>query len=139
MLPSTRTFLLALLVSCVARTSPSAMDQNTLSNERVRTYAFLVRMAGDDYFPDHLVEKSRGILVELCHTIERVKPTDLEGLYTHTHQATEAFNALQAEFEAADSELETVARENIGADIAFIAEAYGYDADVEELIAPREW
>ena len=24
-------------------------------------------------------------------------------------------------------------------DIAFIAEAYGYDADVEELIAPREW
>jgi hypothetical protein len=139
MLPSTRTFLLVLLVSCVARTSPSAMDQNTLSNERVRTYAFLVRMAGDDYFPDHLVEKSRGILVELCHTIERAKPNDLEGLYTHTHRATEAFNALQAEFEAADSELETVARENIGADIAFIAEAYGYDADVEELIAPREW
>lgn len=139
MLPWTRTFLLVLLVSCVARTSPSAMDQNTLSNERVRTYAFLAGMAGDDYFPEHLVEKSRGILVELCHTIEREKPADLEALYTHTHLATEAFNAMQAEFEAADSELETVARENIGADIAFIAEAYGYDADVEELIAPREW
>lgn len=136
---SIRIVLLVLLASCVARTSPSTMDQNTLANERVRTYAFLAGMAADDYFPEHLVDKSRGVLVELCHTIEREKPTDLEGLYTHTHRTTEAFNAMQAEFEAADSELETVARENIGADIAFIAEAYGYDADVEELIAPREW
>lgn len=137
--PSIRAIFLFLLASCGDHATHSAMDQNTLTNERVRTYEFLAAMGSDDYFPKHLVDKGRGVLVELCQVIEREEPADVEGLYTHTHRATEAFNALQVEFEAADSELETVARENIGGDIAFIAEAYGYEADVEDLIAPREW
>lgn len=54
--------------------------------------------------------------------------------------ATEQFNALQAEFEAAGSEIETVAREVIAGDFQFIALAYGFaDADVEELTAERDW
>ena len=40
----------------------------------------------------------------------------------------------------ADSELETAARQSIGEEFAFIASAYGFeDADVEELIATRDW
>lgn len=54
--------------------------------------------------------------------------------------ATEEFNALEAEFDAAGSEIETVAREEIAEGFGFVADAYGFgDADVEELIAAREW
>lgn len=57
-----------------------------------------------------------------------------------TEAATEQFNLLEAEFEAAGSEIETVAREEIAEDFWFVASAYGFsDADVEELIAARDW
>ena len=53
---------------------------------------------------------------------------------------TEEFNILEAEFEAAGSEIETVAREEIAEIFWAVAMAYGFaDADVEELIATREW
>jgi hypothetical protein len=56
------------------------------------------------------------------------------------HAATERFNDLQQEFEEQGSEIETAARECIAADFEAIAKAYGFeDADVEELIALREW
>lgn len=52
----------------------------------------------------------------------------------------EEFNQLEAEFEAAGSEIETVAREEIAEDFWFVASTYGFtDADVEELIATRNW
>jgi hypothetical protein len=39
-----------------------------------------------------------------------------------------------------DSEIETVARDCIGMDFEFIANAYGFEnVDVEELIATRDW
>lgn len=57
-----------------------------------------------------------------------------------TQAATEEFNLLEAEFEAAGSDIETVAREEIAEDFSFVASAYGFaDADVEELIATRDW
>lgn len=130
--------LLTLAVGCNS-TPPAAMDQQHLKNDAAREHAFLADMYADDYFPKHLVDQGRDILVNLCHTLEAQPPKDLDELYVHTHQATERFNTLQAAFEAEDSELETAARECIGMDLAFIAEAYGFDADVEELIAPREW
>ena len=49
------------------------------------------------------------------------------------------FNDLQEDFEEADSEIETGAREAIAEDFAFVAKAYGFEADREELIATREW
>ncbi len=57
-----------------------------------------------------------------------------------TQAAAEEFNALEAEFDAAGSEIETVAREEIGGDFWFISQADGFeDADAEKLIATREW
>ena len=96
-------------------------------------------MQEDDYFPPALVEKGRQILVKLCEEIESRSPQILEALYALTHAATDEFNALAEKFEENGSEIETAARENIGADFAYIAKAYGFDADVEELIATREW
>jgi len=50
------------------------------------------------------------------------------------------FNELGEELYEANSEIETIAAECIAEDFAFIAEAYGFaDADLEELIATRDW
>jgi hypothetical protein len=103
-------------------------------------HAFLRQMYADSYFPDHVVDRGAAILVRLCERIEAERPSDLAALYALTHAATEEFNALQAEFEAAGSEIETVAREVIADDFWRVAAAYGFtDADVEELIATRDW
>jgi len=96
-------------------------------------------MYDDSYFPTRLVDKGKAILLRLCEAIEADKPTDLDALYALTHAATEEFNELQEEFDDSGSEIETAARECIAGDFAFIANAYGFDADIEELIAPREW
>ncbi|GGN35006.1 DUF5713 family protein [Streptomyces fuscichromogenes] len=111
-----------------------------ISNPGITGHAFLAVLYKDGYFPDHLVDRGRAILVRLCERIEADRPAGLPALYALTHAATEEFNALEAEFEAAGSEFETVAREEIAGDFWIVARAYGFeDADVEELIAPREW
>ena len=110
------------------------------TNKALSGYDFLADMTADDYFPQPLVEKGKLILVRLCEAIEAQKPEDLAALYVLTHAATEEFNALGEELDAAGSEIETMARDAIGTDVAKIAEAYGFpEADIEELIAPREW
>jgi hypothetical protein len=111
----------------------------SIANEKMRSYPFLAEMYEDDYFPKNLVDKGRLILVRLCERIESEKPQTLEALYQLTHAATEEFNELAGEFEEQESEIETVARDAIGVDFEAIAEAYGFEADVEELIAPRDW
>jgi hypothetical protein len=117
-----------------------AEDAMPISNEQVSTHPFLRALYEDDYYPDHVVDRGRAILLALCARIEREQPVGLDALYALTHAATEEFNDLEAAFEAADSEIETVAREEIAEDFAFLARAYGFpDADVEELIATREW
>lgn len=116
------------------------MAQNDIQNEKVKEYSFLQEMYNDSYFPNFLVDKCKTILVDLCLQIENQKPKGLDDLYKLTHIATEKFNDLEDEFGENDSEIETGARECIAADFEFIALAYGYeDADIEELIEPREW
>ena len=111
-----------------------------ISNERVSTHPFLRGLYEDDYYPDGVLDRGRAILLALCERIERERPADLAALYALTQAATEEFNDLEAAFEAAGSEIETVAREEIAEDFGFVARAYGFpDADVKELIATREW
>ncbi|CAL9381563.1 hypothetical protein SUDANB1_01073 [Streptomyces sp. enrichment culture] len=111
-----------------------------ISNERVSTHPFLRGLYEDDYYPDDVLDRGRAILLALCERIERERPAGLAALYALTQAATEEFNDLEAAFEASGSEIETVAREGIAEDFDFVARAYGFrDADVEELIATREW
>lgn len=117
----------------------SATNQQT-ANPQVEAHAFLRALYADGYFPDHLVDRGRAILLTLCRRIEAGRPADLPALYRLTEAATQEFNALEAEFEAAGSAIETVAREEIAEDFWFVAMAYGFaDADVEKLIAARNW
>ncbi|MFJ6016273.1 DUF5713 family protein [Streptomyces sp. NPDC092952] len=111
-----------------------------ITNQKVAERAFLQQLYRDDYYPDHVLDKGRAILLELCESIEAERPADLPALYALTEAATERFNLLEVEFEAAGSEIETVAREEIGEEFWFVASAYGFpEADAEELIAAREW
>jgi hypothetical protein len=112
----------------------------SITNQQVTGYAFLRELYADGYFPDHVVDRGRAILLRLCERIEAERPKDLAALYALTDPATEEFNLLEAEFEAAGSEIETVAREAIGEDFWFIATSYGFAAaDPERLIANRDW
>ncbi|MFJ3230720.1 DUF5713 family protein [Streptomyces sp. NPDC086787] len=111
-----------------------------ISNEQVTAHPFLRGLYRDDYYPVRVVDLGRGILLRLCERIEAERPADLAALYVLTHAATEEFNDLQDEFEAAGSEIETVAREEMAEDFWFVAGVYGFtDADAEELIATRDW
>ncbi|GGT01670.1 hypothetical protein GCM10010156_69510 [Planobispora rosea] len=110
------------------------------ANQQIADHAFLKGMYQDDYYPDHVVDRGKEILLRLCERIEAERPSSLAELYVLTNAATEEFNELEAEFGAAGSEIETVAREVIAEDFWFVASAYGFtDADVEELIATRDW
>ncbi len=110
-----------------------------ITNERLAGYTFLALLYEDEYFPDHVLDRGTAVLRALCERIEAERPADLAALYALTAVATEAFNDLEAAFEEG-SEIETVAREEIGEAFWVIATAYGFaDADPEELIARREW
>ncbi|MGW6509937.1 DUF5713 family protein [Streptomyces niveus] len=112
----------------------------SITNKQVAAHAFLRALYADDYFPDHLLDKGREILLRLCGRIETERPVDLAALYALTAVATEEFNRLQDEFWAAGSEIETVARDEIAVDFGFVASAYGFgDADLEDLVAARDW
>ena len=112
----------------------------SVTNRQVAGHSFLKGMYADGYYPDHVVDKGRAILVRLCERIEVERPRDLAELYALTEVATEEFNALEEDFAAAGSEIETVAREVIAEDFGFVASAYGFaDADLEELVAARDW
>ncbi|MFD7900914.1 DUF5713 family protein [Kitasatospora sp. NPDC059747] len=111
-----------------------------ITNAQVLQYSFLPGLYRDDYFPDAVVDQGCAILRRLCERIEAERPGDLDALYGLTAGATEEFNVLQEAFEAAGSEIETVAREEIAEDFWFIANAYGFpEADAEKLIAERDW
>ncbi|MFI1707340.1 DUF5713 family protein [Streptomyces griseoruber] len=111
-----------------------------VTNEQVTGHAFLKALYRDDYYPDPVVDRGRDILLRLCGRVEAERPADLDALYVLTQAATEEFNGLQDAFWEAGSEIETVAREEIAEDFWFIARAYGFtDADMEELIATRDW
>lgn len=111
-----------------------------VSNEKIRNRELLAEMYADGYFPNFLVDKIKAILLDLCEQIEREQPKDEQSLLKLTHAATERINGLSEEFEENDSELETGAREAMGAEFDCIVRAYGFeDVDIEDVIAPRDW
>ncbi|MFI9467335.1 DUF5713 family protein [Streptomyces sp. NPDC052492] len=112
----------------------------SVMNEQVAGHAFLRSMHDDPYFPGHLVDEGKAILLRLCLRMETEQPSGLDSLYKLTQAATEEFNLLDERFGAAGSGIETVAREWICEEFWFVASAYGFaDADVEVLTANRDW
>ncbi len=110
-----------------------------IKNQQILNHKFLQEMYEDNYFPNHLVDKAQQILIALCEAIERENPKNNESLFQLTHAATNQFNDLAAEFEENGCEIETGAREAIGADFEFTVKAYGFEVDIEDVIATRDW
>lgn len=109
-------------------------------NLKVDPSKLLTAMSRDNYFPKHLVDQVREILLNACREIESQQPADLRDLYAITCRATEGINGLEESFEEHDSEIETVARDDIAESFGYIASVYGFpDADLEELVATRNW
>jgi len=121
------------------QTDSNMKSQTDLSNPKVKNHTFLECMYNDPYFPNHLVDKCKNILINLSLQIENEKPEGLTELYALTHKATDQLNDLQEEFYENDSEIETAARECLAAEFEFISVSYGFEADIEELIATRDW
>ena len=115
------------------------MEQKSTISGELKTHQFLNAMLLDSYFPKALVHEGADILRSLCVDIEQSKPKTNEELYVLTHAATEMFNELAQKFEQNGSEFETVAREVTAGEFELIARTYGFNANVEELIAPRDW
>lgn len=111
-----------------------------IKNKVLAAHYFLKDMGNDNYYPSHLVKKGQDLLKALCIKIEATSPKNLAELYILTQETTDQFNELAEAFYEEDSEIETVARECIAEDFGVIADEYGFeDADIEELIATRDW
>jgi hypothetical protein len=101
-------------------------------------FEWLSDMYEDDYFPDHLVDKIKASIQEVASFLESGTHST-EAIQQKLDAMTIRINELQEEFEAADSELETVARESIGETVMNLLEFFDVDIDIEEAIRERDW
>jgi hypothetical protein len=114
--------------------------QKDIELQQMQDYNFLTEMYRDPYFPNHVVDMGKSVLVKLCLDIENQQPENLEELYKLTHATTEEFNDLETVFYDNGSEIETAARECICENLYNIAVAYDFkDANSEDLAATRDW
>ncbi len=136
-----RKYFVILILIVIFETGCSHMHRGEIViSSELKDYQFLKKMLTDDYYPKQLVEEGVLILRNLCHEIEIKKPESIEELYMLTHEATNSFNDLAEKFEEKGSDFETMAREYVAHEFMLIARTYGYeDADIEELIATRDW
>ncbi|MFE6063957.1 DUF5713 family protein [Streptomyces sp. NPDC056431] len=62
------------------------------TKQQVARHAFLRQMYDDSYFPDHVVDQGKAILLRLCEQVEAEQPSDLESMNALTRAAAEEFN-----------------------------------------------
>ena len=101
-------------------------------------YKLLDEMYRDDYYPDFLVDKVKDELQKVIDLLESGE-TDPDVVQETLDEAVSGINDLQEEFDEHDSEIETVARECIAADVAYILQWFNIPIDTEEAIREREW
>ena len=101
-------------------------------------YKLLEDMYEDGYFPDFLVDKLRD-LIENVITFLETGEQDLQKIQEKFDEMTLAANNLEEEFEENGSELETAARESIGATVAYILQWFEINIGVEDAIRERDW
>ena len=101
-------------------------------------YKLLDEMYQDEYYPDFLVDEVRDALQKVVDLLESGE-TNTEVVQETLDEAVSSINDLQEEFDETDSEIETVARECIAADVAYILEWFDIPIDTEEAIRERDW
>ena len=84
-----------------------------------KNYKLLDEMYQDDYYPAFLVDKVKDELQKVIDLLESGE-TDIEVVQETLDEAVCGINDLQEEFDDNDSEIETVARECIAENVAYI-------------------
>ena len=107
-------------------------------NRRFDKSLYLQDMYKDDYYPDFLVDKIKALIAEVVAFIEYT-PCSIEELQEKFNIMTVGINELEEEFEENDSEIETGARESIGATIQHIIDFFELPIDCETAIQERDW
>lgn len=100
-------------------------------------YSFLVKMY-NEYYPDFLVDKIKAELESVVAFLE-TGVSDLDQIQEKFDAMTMAINDLQEEFWENGSEIETIEREIIAADVDKILQWFDIDLDVEDAIGERDW
>lgn len=101
-------------------------------------YKLLDEMYQDEYYPDFLVDEVRDALQKVVDLLESGE-TNTEVVQETLDEAVSSINDLQEEFDENDSEIETVARECIAENVAYILEWFDIPIDTEEAIRERDW
>ena len=101
---------------------------------------YVYDMRDDDYYPPHLMQKIVDKLRKFDELLDAGE-RDPQKIQARADEVTKNINTLADEFDEADSEIETVARESIAETFYLILKEYGLeeDFDIEELIAERDW
>lgn len=101
-------------------------------------YQPLYEMYDDEYFLDFLVDKIKAEL-DKVEAVLAGGEKDTAIIQQYFDTMTRAINDLEAEFDANDSEIETVARESIGEAVDYLLQKYRIAIDLEEALREREW
>ena len=101
-------------------------------------YKLLDEMYQDDYYPAFLVDKVKDEIQKVIDLLESGE-TDDEVVQEKLDEAVLAINDLQEEFDENKSEIETVARECIAANVSYILAWFNIPIDTEEAIRERDW
>lgn len=100
--------------------------------------AYLPGMSSDTYFPPPLVAKVRDQMERLVEWIEET-PRSQDEVQMRCDVMVDMINALEDEFMAAGSEIETGARDDIAETVMAIFEVYEIDLDIEDALRERNW
>lgn len=98
----------------------------------------LADMYRDAYFPDFLVDKIKALLEDFIVYLEQGVPST-DAIQQKLDKMTMRLNDLQEEFEANDSEIETVARDSIAVSVEHILQRFHVDIDLETALRERDW
>ena len=101
-------------------------------------YQPLYEMYDDEYFPNFLVDKIKAE-IDKVEAVLAGGEKDTAIIQQYFDTMTRAINDLEAEFDANDSEIETVARESIGEAVDYLLQKYRIAIDLEEALREREW
>lgn len=99
---------------------------------------YLVDMYRDDYYPNFLVDKVKKFLQVAEQTLAS-EPTNLSAIQQALDVAVIGINELAEEFYANQSEIETMAREDIADTVMTLLEHYNITLDIEEALRERDW
>lgn len=101
-------------------------------------YVLLSEMSCDEYFPDYLVDRIKMLMSEVIDYLETGEES-LAKIQGKLDEMTLAINDLQEQFEDQGSEIETVARDDIGVSVGYILDWFGVNIKLEDAIGEREW